>query len=93
LTGWVVEAAKVRHKERRKPSFTAVREEKWRSLDGAMVTGVVSKHESRNVDLPVQGRVINKRSQVFGDGLVADFCMAVALRMVAGSGEMSNIQQ
>ncbi len=58
-----------------------------------MITSVVGKNESWNVDFPVQSGLINKSSQLFGNGFVANFCLAVALGVVAGSGGVPNVEQ
>jgi hypothetical protein len=91
LTGWVMEVAKIQGKEGRKPRFNAICErERW-GLDRAVKTCVVCKHESWNIKFPVQGGLIHKSCQVLGDGLVADFHLAVALRVVAGGGQVMNV--
>ncbi len=48
-----------------------------------MIAGVVGEHESRNVNFPVQGGLINEGCEVLGDSFVANLGLAVALGVVA----------
>ena len=81
-----METAEVRSEEGGKPGFQAVGNRERGSLNGSMVASVVSEHESRNINFPVEGGLIDESCQIFGDGLVANFCLTVALGVVAGSG-------
>ena len=53
---------------------------------------VVAEHQRCQVDLPVERGVVNERVQVFLDGLVGDFGLAVALRVVGCGFQMASAQ-
>ena len=78
-----MKSEQVRCKERGKPGFQAIGEGERSGFNGAMITSVVGKHESRNVKFPVQGGLIDKGRKLLSDGFVANLCLTVALGMVA----------
>ncbi len=78
-----MKSAKIRCEEGGQPGFQAIGEGEGCSLNRAMITSVVSKHERRNVNFPVQGGLINESREILGDSFVANFGLAVALGVVA----------
>ena len=81
-----METTEIRCEEGGKPGFQAVGNLERGSLNGAMVASVVREHESRNINFPVEGGLIDESCQIFGDGLIANLCLTVALGVVAGGG-------
>ena len=46
-----------------------------------MKCGVVAEHERCHVVLPIQGGIVNKRAEIFGDHLVEHLSLAVSYIM------------
>jgi hypothetical protein len=56
-----------------------------------MVASIISEHEGRNINFPIKGGLVDESSQILGNGLVANFCLTVALGVVAGSGCVTDV--
>ncbi len=57
-----------------------------------MKTCVVSEHEWGKVELPIEHGVMAEESQIFCNGFITNFCLAVAMGVVRRGSEVIGAQ-
>ena len=84
-------AANVRCGQVRQAGLYSKGQEKRRSFNRAMEGGVVNQHQWGQIWFPIQGRVIYKGGEIFGNGFVGYLGLAIALWVISRSSEMGNL--
>lgn len=80
-------------REVRNTGFESVSEEMRSGLDGPVNGRIVGEHERGEIELPIKRVGVDQPGEVFGDELVHDLGLSIALRMIGGGNCVLNFEE